>query len=415
MKLFSKDQPKSRTLLAITSNPMLSETVDEVSKKLPNVSTTVKQTENTIVEIGRLVNGSADVVIVEADMADPNSLEALRRLATYVSAYGSLIVITRNGSSTSTRQLFRAGAADVLEMVVSADELLSSVNSLLSAPRRSIRPTKSGRVISVQNCGGGAGATTIAANLAHNFAHRKKTITDAAPQILLVDMDPQFGNIATVLNQSGKTSLLDLIQGGERFDASFLNSVTQSIEPNLELVAAPKEILPLSALNKAFCDRFLDAACQTYDYIILDLPQNWGAQTQPLLSRSDAILSVMRPCLEHTERAQAVLQGLDDISVERDRVLTVINQTQGLAHSDRIKRITEVLKRPHCNIPYDEKVHKLAREQGRFLADVSRSKSQVKAITKLSDKTLEIINTAVFDKNNEGTSSASVEDNQVGI
>ncbi len=397
MKLFSKSQPAGKTMLAIVRDPQLAQSIDRLGASMPSVSTTVKTSDDPVANGGRLVNGSADVVIVEADMAHPQAIEALQRLSRYVGASGSLVAIIRNGSTASVRQLFRLGLDDVLELPVSDNELKSSLGTLMSQPRRRAKPTRAGRIISVQNAGGGAGASTVAINLAHNLASRKKAHSGADVRVLLVDFDPQFGSLAAAFDVEIKTSLLDLIKAGDRLDGSFLDSTSHSVRPGLDLLTAPREILPLSALSKEFCNRLLDAATQHYDYIILDHAQNWGAQTQPALSRSDAIILTLRPCIEHAERAQAVMQGLDDIDVERGRVLVVANGTQGLAHKERLSRIADVLNRPIETLPFAEKIHRTARERGKVLAEVGGAKAQVKAVSAIADQTLAIINSAISD------------------
>jgi len=374
MKIFNKkgNEAPDRSLLAIVSSPSVRESVEKITTAMPGLDLKVKKPDDTLKNGGKLVNGSADLVLIEVDLDDDRCEAALDKLCNYVGISGSLIVVAEDPTPAQIRNLFKMGISDVLSMPLSQNDLQQSVQSLLGkAPQIRGRPA-AGRLISLTNCGGGAGATTLATNLAHAISSRRKKLSATAPKTLVIDLDLQFGVVATSLNAEGKTTLLDLIKSEERMDASLVLATVRKVSEDMDILAAPDGIVPLSAVSVDFLEKLIEMARTIYDYIILDLPQNWTGWSTKALSQSDMIIPVLTPTVEHVQNAQKIMEGLDNLQVERGKSFFIINRvSKGLSHKDRIRKIDSVLKRPTFTIADDPKPHILARNTGDLLANVS--------------------------------------------
>ena len=396
MKIFPISNNKRTTLLSIIQQSDLSKTIELAAANFPDLSSQVKIAKDSLTDSGKLVNGSADIVLVEANLQDRRAMFAIKKLSQYVGVSGSLIVLSRNANASSVRDLFQLGVSDVLELPINETELSKAIASIIKSPKK-LGVKASGRVISLLKSGGGAGATMLAVNIANNISSRQKVLSSVAPKTLVIDLDPQFGTVASVCGASGRVSILDLIKAGDEFDSSLVESVVRPVTDNMDVIASPSEILPLSSISSEFLKRLLTIAQANYDYVIMDHSQNWSSTTATALTMSDVILPVTLPCVEHANSTVAMLSSLTDMNIEREKVLVVHNRVKGMVHADRVNSIDKMTRRPSVTILEDTKVHIQARNLGKLLSDVGGSKGQRKAIAKLVDRVLEILNTPVFE------------------
>ena len=411
MKIFKKkDDGPERGLLAIVSSAETRSALEKLGTVMPGLDLSIKQTDDTLQNGGTLVNGSADIVLIEVDLDDERHEQALAKLCSYVGISGSLIVVADDPSSDQIRNLFKMGVNDVLSKPINQKDLSQTVQTLLGkAPQIRVRPA-AGRVISLVKCGGGAGATTLATNLAHNISSRRKKLSATAPKTLVIDLDVQFGVVATSLNVKGKTSLLDLVKAENRMDASLILATARKVTDDLDVIAATDGIVPMSAITNEFLGSLLEMASTIYDYIVLDLPTNWTGWTTKALAVSDLIIPVMQPSVEHVQNAQKVLEGLDNLQIVRTKTFFILNRvSKGLAAKDRVKKIESVIKRPIFTFIDDPKPHILARDTGELLHSVAGGAAYSKLIGQCVDKILAQMNSITSEKDPHYAQDNSVE------
>jgi len=388
---------KSNSLIAILASEQAHTEVKSVLAQLPKVATSIKKTDNTLRDAEELVNGSADVVIIEADLSDPKSTPVINQLCQYVSQSGFLIVLAENATTASTRAMFKAGVNDVLTLPLDRSEFLisleSAFGSLLDKQNAGIQAK--GKVITFMKCGGGAGATTIATNMAHALISgesgkrfgKKSASTTNSPKVAILDLDVQFGTIALGLSLDGRSDILDARRAEDRLDPSLLNASIRVHPSGLRILASPDEIVPFTAFSGEFFEQIIDIGRSMFDYIIVDLPQAWTSWTHAILDQSDVIIPVLKPTVEHVHNAQKILIGLDHLKISRDKTFLVVNQVaKGLSHNDRVAQIKKITDRPLIQVREDHKTNASARDRGTLLAEISSNSATVKDILNGKDK-----------------------------
>lgn len=394
MKLFKGGKTEDPMPIAVVSSQGLQTLVQQVVATMPGFPMSVLSETNPVSAAENLDLTKTNVLLVEADLSEQGVSERLEDLSKKAGQSCTLVIVAHNVDSRTTRKLFRAGAADVLSFPVSPEDLTTSLVMALAPRSAPVQRSSIGKIISVQKCGGGVGATMLVANLGLLLSQDKDSTSDASAKILLIDLDPQFGNLASVTHCEPRASILQLIEAGNRLDQTLFEAATQPVSAGLDLLPAPQEILPFSALSPDFVSRLLDIAVASYDYVVIDHPQNWGGQSHPVFSRSDLTILAMEANVEHADRAQAVLAGLTDLGLSISNTLVVINKTLGLQHFDRIQRIEKVLQRPVETIPFKDKIHRPAREQSKFISAIPGAKSQVKSLSKVMQTGLELMSTS---------------------
>ena len=183
----------------------------------------------------------------------------------------SVVLVSDAGHEVALAAI-RAGATDILHPAAEAAEIVQVVQRAaeladvraaqqLGAPPVEALPS-AGRVISVVSPKGGVGKTTVATNLAVGLAR-------TAPQAtVLVDLDIQFGDVASGLNLDPEYFLPSAVSGAASRDTMVLKTFLTLHETGLYVLAAPES--PIEAdgvaadavrqLLRTLVDRLSDGA-----------------------------------------------------------------------------------------------------------------------------------------------------------
>jgi pilus assembly protein CpaE len=223
--------PREKAVLLVASGDAITFDVSKVVHSIPNhVLTTQAGTlsgmNGTAVKLAR----SNDLVIFETTIDNTDDIAAVGILRDELDQQAKILVITPDDISLSqARMLTRAGADDVLtHPFVDGDlrehvERLTSPNPLLVLPVAPSAMKKQGKVFVVAKSRGGIGATTVAVNLAERLLGRTGMMRQKAQHsVALVDLDLQFGSIASLMDVEARDSLFHLAADGKNPDATFL-------------------------------------------------------------------------------------------------------------------------------------------------------------------------------------------------
>ena len=214
----------------------------------------------------------------------PLSAEARRR-------HVPIVATARDLCPATVRQLLREGVADFILQPIDPAEVLDVLRSAdHKARRRQQRSRAQGRVLTFSRATGGAGATTLAVNVAHALARSQRQA-----KVCLIDLDLQFGAAALQLDLDPTTGVFDIAQARQSFDpALFLSSLLEH-RSGLRVLPSPSAPISLEALEPAVVNALLELARVEFDYVIVDLPcalTNW---TETVLSHSDLMYLVAQP------------------------------------------------------------------------------------------------------------------------
>ena len=229
------------------------------------------------------------VLLLEIDVDDREDMTALGPLSAEASRSHVPIVATASDLSPATvRQLLREGVADFIPQPIDRAEVLDVLRSAdHKARRRQQRSPAQGRVLTFSRATGGAGATTLAVNVAHALACSQRET-----KVCLIDLDLQFGAVALQLELDPTAGLFDIAQARQSFDPSlFLSSLVEH-QSGLRVLPSPSAPLSLEALRPAVVNALLELARVEFDYVIVDLPCALTGWTETVLSHSDLVYLV---------------------------------------------------------------------------------------------------------------------------
>ncbi|MCU1530495.1 MAG: MinD/ParA family protein [Arthrobacter sp.] len=235
----------------------------------------------------------------------------------------------------------RAGIRDVVE----PDADVNSVSALLHRATRSasIRRRAAGipaddaagntrgRVIAVMSPKGGAGKTTVASNLAIGLA-------GAAPHAtVLLDLDLQFGDVASALSISPEHSVSDAVHGPAGRDTMVLKSFLSAHPSGLYALCAPESPGMADQVTGEQVAHLVDQLAGLYRFIVIDTSPGLSEHTLAALDQATDLVLVSSmdvPGVRGMRKELNVLRELGMGATPRHLVLNAADPRDGLSQRD---------------------------------------------------------------------------------
>lgn len=296
-----------------------------------------------------------EFVAIALDREDESDLTPFAGLIRAAQGIGvKVILIAQDVSPMALHQLMRLGADDFVPYPLPEGALAQAIARVRAPeplvheppPGRSTsggRAPREGAVFAVHGLAGGVGATTYAVNLAWEMSELLK---DSDQRVCILDLDIQFGSVATCLDLPRKENIFELISDTEAMDSDSFGQALQTYNDQLWVLTAPADALPLDFLSKDDLTRIIDTAARQFDVVIIDMPTTMVSWTETALTRADiyfALLEMDMRCAQNTLRFTRTLKA-EDLPIEKVRfVLNRGPKFTDLGGKGRVKRLAESL------------------------------------------------------------------------
>jgi pilus assembly protein CpaE len=165
----------------------------------------------------------------------------------------------------------RAGVRGVVSPAADDDEIRAIICSAVEAAARrrvaGVGPqpaTKPTRVIVVVSPKGGSGKTMVAVNLAVALARVHPN------EVALLDLDVQFGDVASGLHLLPEHSLVDVVRSGAAIDATSLKVLLTAHASTLWVLAAPELPADADEVTAPLAARTLQMLATEFPIVVVD-------------------------------------------------------------------------------------------------------------------------------------------------
>jgi len=350
--------------------------VDDVSETRENVRKLLQfETDVDVVGLARTGKEAIqisqdlnpDVVLMDINMPDMDGITATEAIRSRQQAV-QVVILSVQSDQNYMRRAMLAGARDFLTKPPMGDELISAIRragAMAQAERSktvNVQPAPTtgnlgilpgynipkGKIVTVYSPKGGTGCTTIAVNLA-------LTLNNEDTRVALVDGNLQFGDVAVLVNEQGKNTIIDLAPRAEELDPEIVEEVMlKHSASGLHVLAAPSRPEYAEKVSSGQFSQVLEYLKQIYAYVVIDTASLLTDVTLAAIDVSDLIVLVSTQDIPSIKNCRLFLDLSQTLGIDRERILFAMNR-----YDKRInitpERVAENLKQEVSSvIPLDE-------------------------------------------------------------
>lgn len=304
---------------------------------------------------------SLEFVAVAVDGEDEASMVEIAAVVATARERGiKVILVADQISPAALHQLLRLGADDFVPYPLPEGALHDAVERLrrpappepaqIPDPTAAAEPPafkpkgdRDGVILPVHGLAGGVGATSFAVNLAWELATLSKT---AAPRVCLIDLDLQFGSVATYLDLPRREQVLEILSDTAAVDSDAFIQSMQGFNDKLHVFTSPADMLPLDFIGPDDVNRLLSMARANFDFVIVDMPSSIVQWTEAVLAQAHVYFALIELDMRCAQNALRLVRALKAESLPHEKLRFALNRAPGftdLSGKSRAKRLAESL------------------------------------------------------------------------
>ncbi|MPV37018.1 AAA family ATPase [Georgenia subflava] len=262
--------------------------------------------------------------------AGPGADEALALAARVEAGYpGTAVVLVSDRPAEIGLAALRSGVHDILEPGADVADIRSVLDRAARASRaRAAAATgrhdddaaaARGRVISVVSPKGGVGKTTVATNLAVGLARAEPDST------VLVDLDIQFGDVASALNLRAEYSLADAVHGPASRDTMVLKTFLTVHETGLYVLCGSDSPAAADAVTAEDVGRLLAMLASEFRHVVVDTAPGLSEHTLAAMDETSDLVLVTSMDVPGVRGMRKELDTLDALGMFPDARYVALN------------------------------------------------------------------------------------------
>ena len=379
----------SNKILLISAESDVSDAVGEALSSIEDIS--IKREDSSVAKLnGAAVEmaSSHDIVIFATDPSNAADLSAIEVLTEQRKPDTVYLALTDGDLPLSkARALTRAGVDDVLPYPGANDELLEQVNEWLAKKRAALeekyaQTASLGKVIAVQQARGGIGSTTVAVNLADQLLERKGTFKkEASNNVVIVDLDLQFGTVGDFLDIEEQEGLLQLAVENFLPDVHWIEQSLVRLPSGLAVLAAPQKFAPLDALEPKQVEVLIHTLKSMFDYVVVDMPRALVNWIEPVLEETDKLLIVTDMTVPAVRAAGRLQEFVLADNAQMPIEIIVNHEKKPMMLREHHREAAKALDAKFTHwIAHDEKAAREAVDYGKPISEVAGRSDLAKAI-----------------------------------
>jgi pilus assembly protein CpaE len=270
-----------------------------------------------------------------------------------------LIVVSPAADVEARIAFLEAGADDVIAASFASPELEARVEALLirtgKAQPQGAAGSGAGRIVTFFAPKGGVGTTTLAVNSAVLLAGGPNAMQGHAARVLLIDLDLQFGQVATHLNLSPRYDIADLCSDEQALaDPALAATYLTAHASGVSVLAGPANPEADFRVTVDQLERALRVLRPGFDHVLVDCGSRLDPRTLWMLEQADTHVFVIFPEIAALRATTLMLGFLAETATLRATTHFVVNHIfpKELLKTRDVENLLRA--KPVAEIPYAE-------------------------------------------------------------
>jgi pilus assembly protein CpaE len=331
-------------------------------------------------QLERLRAGDPDVVIL--DMSD--DAERAIWAAGAITSGSPRVALVGVGPELNAAHLLDAMRAGLMEYAPRPVEVATVRDALERVMRKrgwadSTEGQRNGKLLAFFSPKGGSGSTSVITNVGielHRLTGRK---------ILLVDLDLELGEIASLLGVRPRFHFVDLVRNFHRMDADLLASYIERHESGVHVLSAPFEPEIGEDVTGEQIARILGFLRKHYDYVLVDTSKSLAPPALAALQIADPIFLVTNmdvPSLRNLKRCLPILDRVTAGDAGRLRLVVNRFNPKSLVRLEDLEETLGIEVFWTLTNDYQTVIHSISVGQPLVLQGRSRYASELKGLAR---------------------------------
>ena len=288
----------------------------------------------------------------------------------------SLIVFGNENDNGALKIALRIGATDFISDKAVLDELAPLLKNVAE---EKVANRHLGELLVFMNTKGGSGASMIALNTAVMLARQFPN------EVLLLDLDMQFGVIEDYLNINGTYGLADAIANVADLDDVSLGSLVTKHESGLHTIGFKRENSQDNFEKAQHMNKLVPVLRERYPYVIVDMSRGLDRIFSSVVSPATKIFLITQQNLVAIKNTTQLMKLLTfEFGVAKEHMEVVVNRYEK-RQSIKLKDVEDTVGHVQVHtIPNDFKVALESANLGRPYIQSKNNSSIAKSVKKLA-------------------------------
>ena len=288
---------------------------------LAGIDRTVEIKRGTIQQAIRFLekDTSLQAIVVDIGNAD-DSIAALEDLSRVCPPDVLVMVVGDSTDIAFYRTLINGmGVTEYLPKPLTRDSVQTLLRPHFVGDEAERSAERGGHVVVICGAQGGAGATSIAANLALRLADVSKA------NVALLDLHLQDGEAAVMFGVRPGPGLRIALEDPLRADTLFLERTAIDVDPRVKLIAADESLDEDMEITEAGVRHVMNLLRHKFNFIIVDLPVPLQPAMRPVLAQARHVMVLLEAEVTGLRNAVGLRQLISKIA-GANRMFTVLNR-----------------------------------------------------------------------------------------
>ena len=269
-----------------------------------------------------------DIILLDYGFQSRNFFELVDKIASEY-PMSAVVVILPEQEVVNSERVVLSGARAFLIFPYKQDHLVNTIKRVMELMERSQTFTmppvmketteKPKNTFTVFSPKGGAGTTTVAANLAISLQKQLKE------DVLLIDGKHLFGHVSLYLNLRTGNSITDLIAHAGTLDQRLIKQVVVRHVSGVYVLPSPNSITEAQGIRPEDLFKVVQGLQHVFPNIIVDGGNNLNENTVTYMDLSERILLVLNPDLASLRDVRQFIEVTKTLSYPPQKSLLILN------------------------------------------------------------------------------------------